>query len=202
MRSNSLTTALCACVGLQLALHSIAVVGEGSLAVVHILPVAAADTPVVDTLEAVSAALQIRIVAAHADHEVCHALLLVAVQAVVLLLVVRMAVPGCSYVSPSLKRVPIVAKSTPLRVRLLSASDGRTMRANTIIVPFSQCLPRKPCASFERFACMRMPQVYRKKEGKSCYFWFTATFVIQAFEESHYYILLSFSSESVQEQDG
>ena len=101
MRSNSLTTGLCACVGLQLALHSIPVVGEGSLAVVHILPVAAEDTPVVDTLEAVSAALRIRIVAAHADHEVCHALLLVAVQAVVLLLVVRMAVPGCSYVSPS-----------------------------------------------------------------------------------------------------
>jgi hypothetical protein len=99
MRSNSLTTGLCACVGLQLALHSIPV-GEGSPAVVHI-PVAAGDTPVVDTLEAVSAALRIRILAAHADHEVCHALLLVAVQVVVLLLVVRMAVPGCSYVSPS-----------------------------------------------------------------------------------------------------
>jgi hypothetical protein len=94
MQSNSLTTGLCVGVGLQLALHSIPV-GEGILAVVHI-PVAAGDTPVVDTLEAASAALQIRIVAAHADHDVSHALLLVAVQEVVLLLVVRMVAPGCS----------------------------------------------------------------------------------------------------------
>lgn len=147
MQSNSLTTDLCVGVGLQLALHSIPVAGEGMLAVVHI-PVEAGDTPVVDileagdtlvvdTLEAASAALQIRIVAAHADHDVAHALLLVAVQVVVLLLVVRMVAPGCSYISPFLKRAPIVAKSTPLRVRLLSASGGRTMRASTIIVPFS-----------------------------------------------------------------
>ncbi len=118
---NSLTTGFCACVGLLLALHSIPVV-EDILAVVHILvvegilavlhiPVAAEDTPVVDTLEAASAVLQIRIVAAHVDHHVSHALLLVAVQVAALLLVVQMAVlllvvqmaaPGCSYVSPSL----------------------------------------------------------------------------------------------------
>ena len=112
MQSNSLTTGFCACVGLLLALHSIPVV-EDILAVVHILvvegilavlhiPVAAEDTPVVDTLEAASAVLQIRIVAAHVDHHVSHALLLVAVQMAALLLVVQMAAPGCSYVSPSL----------------------------------------------------------------------------------------------------
>jgi hypothetical protein len=120
MQLNSLTTGFCACVGLLLALHSIPV-AEGNLAVVHILVeeegnlavdtpveilvvdilVAAADTPVVDTLEEASAALQSRILAAHADQDLSHALLLVAVRVVVLLLVVRMVVPGCSYGSPS-----------------------------------------------------------------------------------------------------
>jgi hypothetical protein len=106
MQSNSLTMGFCACVGLLLALHSIPVV-EDMLAVVHILvvkgmlavvhiPVAAEDTPVVDTLEAVSAVLQVRIVDAHVDHHVSHALLLVAVQVAVLPLVVQVAAPGCS----------------------------------------------------------------------------------------------------------
>ena len=105
MQLNSLTTGFCACVELPLALHNILVV-EGTLAEVHI-PVAvegilvAVGTPVVDILEEASAALQSRIVAAHADHDLFYALLLVAVHEVVLLLVVRMAVPGCSYVSPS-----------------------------------------------------------------------------------------------------
>jgi hypothetical protein len=63
--------------------------------------VAAAETPVVDTLEEASAALQSRILAAHADQDLSHALLLIAVQVVVLLLVVRMVVPGCSCGSPS-----------------------------------------------------------------------------------------------------
>ncbi len=122
MRSNSQTTGLCACVGLLLALHSIPVV-EGTLAVVD-TPVAADDTLVavedipvaldilvaegdilvVDILEAASAALQIRVVAAQVDPQVPHALLLVALQVVVLLLVVRvvallvvrMVAPGCS----------------------------------------------------------------------------------------------------------
>jgi hypothetical protein len=104
MQLNSLSTGFCACVRLLLALHSILVV-EGNLAEVHI-PVAvegnlAADTPVeilvaadtfvVDTLEVVFAALQNRIVAARADQDLSHALLLV----------VRMVVPGCPYVSPS-----------------------------------------------------------------------------------------------------
>ena len=81
-------------------------VAEGKLAEVHI-PVAvegilvAVGTPVVDILDEASAALQSRIVAAHADYDLFYALLLVAVHEVVLLLVVRMAVPGCSYVSPS-----------------------------------------------------------------------------------------------------
>ncbi len=128
MRSNSQTTGLCACVGLLLALHSIPVV-EGTLAVVD-TPVAADDTLValdilvavedipvaldilvaegdilvVDILEAASAALQIRVVAAQVDPQVPHALLLVALQVVVLLLVVRvvallvvrMVAPDCS----------------------------------------------------------------------------------------------------------
>jgi hypothetical protein len=120
MQSNSLTMGFCVCVGLLLALHSIPVVedilvGEdtpvvahilvvkGILAVVHIL--VGEDTPVVDTLEAASAALQIRIAAAHVDHHLSHALPLVAVQmavlllvaqVVALLLVVQMAAPGCS----------------------------------------------------------------------------------------------------------
>ena len=88
MQSNSRTTGLCACVGLLLALHSIPVV-EGILAVVHIL-VGAEDTTVVDTLEAASAALQIRMVAAHA-------LLLVVVQGGLLPTVApEVLVPGCS----------------------------------------------------------------------------------------------------------
>lgn len=68
--------------GLQLALDSIPVVAQ-------------------DALEAASAMLQIRIVAAHADHDVSNALLPVAVQMGVLLLVVRMAAPGYSCVSSS-----------------------------------------------------------------------------------------------------
>ncbi len=94
MQSNSRTTDLCACVGLLLALHSIPVVG-GILAVVHI-PGAAQDTPVwegipvVDTLEAASAALQIRMVAARA-------LLLVVVRGGLLPMVApEVLVPGCS----------------------------------------------------------------------------------------------------------
>jgi len=108
-------------VGLLLALHSI-LVGEGNLAEEHILvavegnPVEehilveaednlAEDTPVeilvvVDTLEEASAAVQSQILAVHADQDLSHALLLIAVREVVLLLVVRMVVPGCSYVSP------------------------------------------------------------------------------------------------------
>jgi hypothetical protein len=129
MQLNSLTTGFCACVGLLLALHSIPV-AEDNLAEEHILVeqegnlavdtpvedilvaeaetlvvdtlVAEADTPVEDTLEEASAALQSLILAVHADQDLSHALLLVAVQVVVLLLVVRMVVPGCSYGSPSL----------------------------------------------------------------------------------------------------
>lgn len=120
MQLNSLTTGFCACVGLLLALHSIPVV-EDNLAEEHILVeqegnlavdtpvedilvaeaetlvedtlVAEADTPVEDTLEEASAALQSLILAVHADQDLSHALLLVAVQVVV---------PGCSYGSPSL----------------------------------------------------------------------------------------------------
>ena len=66
--------------GLQLALDSIPVVAR-------------------DTLEAASAMLQIRSVTAHADHDVSNALLPVAVQMGVLLVVVRMAAPGYSCVS-------------------------------------------------------------------------------------------------------
>ena len=137
MQLNSLTTGLCACVGLLLALDSIPVV-EGNLVAVHTLVavegnlvadtpvdilveaagilvveilVEAADTPVdtlveaaeilvEETLEVAFVALQNRIVAARADQDLSRALLLVVVQVVVLLLVVRMVVPGCSYVSP------------------------------------------------------------------------------------------------------
>ena len=114
MQLNSLTTGLCACVGLLLALDSIPVV-EGNLVAVHTLVAVegnlAADTPVdilveaaeilvEETLEVAFVALQNRIVAARADQDLSRALLLVVVQVVVLLLVVRMVVPGCSYVSP------------------------------------------------------------------------------------------------------
>jgi len=84
-------------VALLRALHSIPVV-EGMPAVVHIA-VAVQDTPVVDTLEA-SAALQMRVVAAHVDHEGAYAAPLVAVLMIVLLSAVRMTVPCCSSVSP------------------------------------------------------------------------------------------------------
>ena len=97
---------------------------EGTLAVVHIPVVvhnpveegtlAAADTLVVGILEEASVALQSRIEAAHADLHLSHVLLLVVVQgmvvllaavrAQVLLLVVRLVVPGCSFATPS--RVP------------------------------------------------------------------------------------------------
>jgi len=70
-------------------------VGRGTLAVVADTPVALGIL-VVDILEAASAALQIRVVAAQVDPHVPHALLLVALQVVVLLLVVRMVAPGCS----------------------------------------------------------------------------------------------------------
>ena len=165
MQLNSLTTGLCACVGLLLALDSIPV-AEGNLAGEHSpvevegnlaernspaeeldslaevkgTPVetlveavgnlvGVADSPVetlaevvgmlveavdnpVETLVEVAGmlvegtlgvacvALRNRIVVAHADQDLPHALLQVAVQVVVLLLVVRMVVPGCSYVSP------------------------------------------------------------------------------------------------------
>ncbi len=117
---------------LPLAQDSIPVAEEGnleeedSLAVVHIpvaeegipvedIPVvvhnlveegnlAAADTLVVGILEEASVALQSRIEAAHADLHLFHVHLLVAVHEVVLLLVVRMVVPDCSFATPS--RVP------------------------------------------------------------------------------------------------
>src|SRR6266700_2989365 len=99
MQLNSLTTGLCACVGLLLALDSIPVV-EGNLVadtpvdilveaagilVVEIL-VEAADTPVdtlveaaeilvEETLEVAFVALQNRIVAARADQDLSRALL-------------------------------------------------------------------------------------------------------------------------------
>ena len=110
MQSNSLTTGLCACVGQVLAPHSIPVV-EGILAVVDI-PVAddtlaALGILVVEgNLEAASAALQILGVVAQVGLPVSQALLLVALQGVLLLLValqmvallsaVRMVAPGCS----------------------------------------------------------------------------------------------------------
>jgi len=97
---------------------------EGNLAVVDI-PVVEEGIPVEDILveegilvvgilEEASVALQSRIEAAHADLHLSHVLLLVVVQgmvvllaavrAQVLLLVVRLVVPGCSFATPS--RVP------------------------------------------------------------------------------------------------
>jgi hypothetical protein len=126
MQLNSLAMGFCVCVVLLLAHDSIPVAVD-TLVVVHIpveeegnlaeegIPVeegnlAAADTLVVCILEEASVALQSRIEAAHADLHLFHVLLLVvvqwmvfllvAVQVVVRLLVVRLAVPGCSYVSP------------------------------------------------------------------------------------------------------
>ncbi len=125
MQLNSLTRDFYVWVGLLLD-HSILVVAEGNLVeedipVVEGTPVATKqilvveeDIPVVDILEEASAALQSRTVVARADRHLSHARLLVAVrvevallaavQAMVLLPVVRMAVPGCSFVTPS--RVP------------------------------------------------------------------------------------------------
>src|SRR6266581_4389358 len=102
MQLNSLTTGLCACGGLLLALDSIPVV-EGNLVAVHTLVAVegnlAADTPVEtlvaetlveaaeilveETLEVAFVALQNRIVAARADQDLSRALLLVVVQVVV-----------------------------------------------------------------------------------------------------------------------
>ena len=86
----------------------IPVVGEDIPVVVHNLVeegnLAAADTLVVGILEEASVALQSRIEAAHADLHLFHVHLLVAVHEVVLLLVVRMVVPDCSFATPS--RVP------------------------------------------------------------------------------------------------
>jgi hypothetical protein len=114
---------LYACVVLLLALHSIPVVEEDSLVVVDI-PVAeegnlegwdnlaveyilvadgnlvVAHTPGVDILEVAYAAQPCRIVVAHVDQDSTHALLAIVVQVVVVLLVVQMADPGCSYKSP------------------------------------------------------------------------------------------------------
>ena len=59
-----------------------------------------AHTPGVDILEVAFAAQPCRIVVSHVDQDLSLAFLLVAVQVVVLRLVVRLAVPGCSYVSP------------------------------------------------------------------------------------------------------
>ena len=82
----------------------IPVVGEDIPVVVHIL--VQEGILVVGILEEASVALQSRIEAAHADLHLSHVLLLVvvrvefvplaAVQGMVLLLVVRMAVPDCS----------------------------------------------------------------------------------------------------------
>ena len=131
MQLNILTRDFYAWVGLLL-VHSILVEAEGNLVeedtlAVEGTPVATKqisvevegnlveeDIPVVDNLEEASAALQSRTVVALADRHLSHARLLVAVrvevallaavQAMVLLPVVRMAVPGCSFVTPS--RVP------------------------------------------------------------------------------------------------
>ncbi len=115
MQSNSQTRGFYACAWLPLVPHSIPVV-EGTLAVLDI-PVAADDTPAVldilvaegdilavDILEEASAVLQILDVAAQVRPHVPQALLLAALQVVVLLLavrivallVVRMVVPGYS----------------------------------------------------------------------------------------------------------
>ena len=77
-------------------------VEEGNLVVAH--------TPVVDILEVAFATQPCRIVVAHVDQDLSHAFLLVvvqvaefllvAVQVVVLLLIDRLAVPGCPNVSP------------------------------------------------------------------------------------------------------
>jgi len=90
----------------------IPVVGEDIPVVVHIL--VEEGILVVGILEEASVALQSRIEAAHADLHLSHVLLLVVVQgmvvllaavrAQVLLLVVRLVVPGCSFATPS--RVP------------------------------------------------------------------------------------------------
>jgi hypothetical protein len=87
-------------------------VEEDTPAVVYIPVGVEEDTHVVDILEEASDALQSQIVAAHADLHLSHALplvevlvevvLLAAVRGMVLLLVVRMVVPGCPYISPSL----------------------------------------------------------------------------------------------------
>ncbi len=116
MQLNSLTRDLYVCVGLaqhnilvaedSLAVAHSPVVAEDSLAVVHSpvvvegIPVAK-DIPVVGTLEEASAALRSRIAAARVDLHWFRALLPVAVRGVVVLPVGRMAVPRCSYVSPS-----------------------------------------------------------------------------------------------------
>ena len=80
---------------------------EDSPVVVHIL--VEEGILVVGILEEASVALQSRIEAAHADLHLSHVLLLVVVQGMVVLqaavqvvlsLAVRLAVPGCSYVSP------------------------------------------------------------------------------------------------------
>ena len=76
-----------------LAEEHILVEEEGNLVVAH--------TPGVDILEVAFAAQPCRIVVAHVDQDLSHAFLLVAVRVVVLLLVVRMVAPGCSYGSPS-----------------------------------------------------------------------------------------------------
>jgi hypothetical protein len=102
MQSNSQTTGFYACAGLQLALHSIPVLADDNLVALGILVVV--DIPVVDILEAASAALQILGVVPQAGPHVPQALLLAALQVVVLLLavrmvallVVRMMVPGYS----------------------------------------------------------------------------------------------------------
>jgi hypothetical protein len=58
----------------------------------------------VGTLEVAFGAQQCRIVVVHVDRDLSQAFLLVVVQVVVLLLVVRMVVPGCSFATPF--RVP------------------------------------------------------------------------------------------------
>ncbi len=119
MQLNSLTRDFYAWVGLLL-VHSILVEAEDTLAVegtpvaTEQISVEVEGNLVEDNLEEASAALQSRTVVAPADRHLSLARLLVAVrvevallaavQAMALLLVVRMAVPGCSFVTPS--RVP------------------------------------------------------------------------------------------------
>jgi hypothetical protein len=73
---------------------------EENLAVVDILVVVGnlvvAHTPVVDNLEVAFATQPFQIVVAHEVQDLSHPFLLVAVQVVVLLLVDRLVVPGCS----------------------------------------------------------------------------------------------------------